>query len=167
MSTDFFYRLGLFLVLGFLQVLVFNHMHLFGYAIPFVYVFFVLTFRRNYPRWAVLLWCFCLGLAIDVFSSTPGVAAAALTFIGLLQPYMLTLFAPRDSAEDMEGSIRTLGITRFLYYDTITSFIFCLLFFALEDFSFFNILSFTASVLGSTAFTAVTVYMAEYICHKQ
>lgn len=44
-----------------------------------------------------------MGLCIDVFANTPGVAAASMTFIGLLQPYLFELFVPRDSADDLEA----------------------------------------------------------------
>ena len=67
-------RLALFVVLSLAQVLVFNHIHLFGYATLLLLVYFVVTFPRNYPRWAMLLWSFFLGLFADLFSNTPGMA---------------------------------------------------------------------------------------------
>ena len=53
-------RALLFLVLCLAQALVFNHIHLFGYATVLLYVYFVVMFPRNYPRWALLLWSFSL-----------------------------------------------------------------------------------------------------------
>ena len=47
------------------QALVFNYIHLFGYATVLLYVYFVVMFPRNYPRWAILLWSFFLGLSAD------------------------------------------------------------------------------------------------------
>lgn len=88
MSIDLIKRLGIFVVLVLVQGLVFNHIHLFNCATPLLYIFMVLHFRRNHPRWSVMLWSFMMGLCIDVFANTPGVAAASMTFIGLLQPYL-------------------------------------------------------------------------------
>lgn len=88
MSIDLMKRLGIFVVLVLVQGLVFNHIHLFNCATPLLYIIMVLHFRRNHPRWAVLLWCFMMGLCIDVFANTPGVATASMTLVGLLQPYL-------------------------------------------------------------------------------
>ena len=108
MSIDLIKRLGIFVVLVLVQGLVFNHIHLFNCATPLLYILMVLHFRRNHPRWSVMLWSFMMGLCIDVFANTPGVAAASMTFIGLLQPYLFELFVPRDSADDLEPSMRTI-----------------------------------------------------------
>lgn len=89
MNINFLKRLLLFLVLLVAQVLVLNHIHLFGYATPMLYIYFVISFQRGYPRWAVMVWSFLLGLGIDVANNTPGLAAASMTLLGLLQPYVL------------------------------------------------------------------------------
>jgi rod shape-determining protein MreD len=83
-SVEIFKRLGWFVLLCVVQVLVLNNIHLFGVATPLLYVWFPLTFHRNTPQWAALLWSFALGLAIDVFSNTPGLAAGSLTLIGMI-----------------------------------------------------------------------------------
>lgn len=67
MRIEVFIRLTEFVILLLVQVLVFNHVHLFGCAIPLVYLYCALDFRRGYPKWAILLWCFAMGLAIDTF----------------------------------------------------------------------------------------------------
>ena len=138
MSVEFFKRLGWFVVLCLVQVLILNHIHLFDLAIPLLYVYFTITFQRGTPKWMILLWSFALGLAIDVFSNTPGLASASLTLIAVIQPYLLELFVPRDSVENLEVSISTLGIGKFIIYSAVLLVVYCLAFFALEAFSFFN-----------------------------
>ena len=76
-----------FVVLLLVQALVLNRIHLFNCATPLLYVYVAMLFRRNFPRWAILVSCFTMGLCVDIFSNTPGVAAGAMTLIGLLQPY--------------------------------------------------------------------------------
>ena len=138
MSVEFFKRLGWFVVLCLVQVLILNHIHLFDLAIPLLYVYFTITFQRGTPKWMILLWSFALGLAIDVFSNTPGLASGSLTLIAVIQPYLLELFVPRDSAENLEVSISTLGIGKFMIFSAVLLVVYCLAFFALEAFSFFN-----------------------------
>lgn len=152
-----------FIILCIVQVLVLNHIELFGCATPFLYVYFIMLFRRGFPRWAVLLWSFFLGIFIDMFSNTPGVAASSATFIGLLQPYLLNLFAPRDSSDDMMPTMKSLGVARYVYYTIICVFIFNLLFFTVEMFSFFNWLQWALNLCGSTVLTVVLILVIENV----
>ena len=138
MSVDFFKRLGWFVILCLVQVLILNHIHLFDVAIPLLYVYFTITFQRGTPKWMILLWSFALGLAIDVFSNTPGLASGSLTLIAAIQPYLLEIFVPRDASENLEVSISTLGVGKFLVFCVILLVVYCLAFFALEAFSFYN-----------------------------
>lgn len=160
MSIDLIKRLVMFVVLLLAQGLVFNHIHLFNCATPLLYIIFVLHFRRNHPRWSVMLWSFTLGLCVDVFANTPGVAAASMTGIGLLQPYLFEMFIPRDSADDLEPSIRTLGSSYF-WYVLIMVIAYCLLFFTLETFNFFNWLQWLECIGGSALLTYVLVFVIE------
>ena len=152
-----------FIILCIVQVLVLNHIELFGCATPFLYVYFIMLFRRGFPSWAVLLWSFFLGIFIDMFSNTPGVAASSATFIGLLQPYLLNLFAPRDSSDDMMPTMKSLGVARYVYYTIICVFIFNLLFFTVEMFSFFNWLQWALNICGSTVLTVVLILVIENV----
>ena len=102
MNIDIFKRLLLFVILVLAQVLVLNHIHLMGCAIPLLYVYFILGINRLCPQWATLLWGFALGLSIDTFSNTPGLAASSLTLVALLQPYILNMFIAHDNQDDVK-----------------------------------------------------------------
>jgi rod shape-determining protein MreD len=166
MSIDLVKQLGLFIVMCAVQILILNHIHLFDVATPFLFVYFAISFRRNTPKWAVLLWCFAMGLAVDVFSNTPGLAAGSLTLVGLIQPYLLELFTPRDSIEDLECSAATLGMGKFALLSFILLFVFCLLFFALEAFTFFNWIYWLICTGSSTVLTLVLILAIESIRKK-
>jgi hypothetical protein len=43
----------------------------------------------------------CLGLGIDVFSNTPGLAAGSMTLVAAVQPYIMQLFIQRDDEDDV------------------------------------------------------------------
>lgn len=161
MSADLLKRLLTFVILVLVQGLVFNHIHLFNCATPLLYIFMVLHFPRNYPRWAELLWCFSLGLCVDAFANTPGVATVSMTFVGLLQPYLFELLVPRDSAEDLVPSMRTIGVVKYSWYTFMITFVFALLFFTLESFNFFNWLHWLLCVGTSTVLTFILVMAIE------
>ena len=131
-------RLGMFVVLLLVQVLVLNHVWLLNVATPLLYVYFAVTFPRNTEKGEVLVWCFLLGLFIDIFSNTPGLAAGSLTLIGMIQTYLVELFIPRDSVENLEVSAATLGWGKFSMLSGMLILLYCLLFFILEAFNFFD-----------------------------
>ncbi|MGI6242890.1 MAG: rod shape-determining protein MreD [Prevotella sp.] len=161
MNIDFLRRLLLFVVLLLVQVLVLNHIHLFDYATPLLYVYFVISFRRNYPKWGILIWSFLMGLSIDIFSNTPGMAAASMTMIAMLQPSVMELLVLRDSDEDLQPSISALSFSRYLYYVIILTLTYCLLFFTIESFDFFNWKEWGFNILGSTALTVTLIMVVD------
>lgn len=161
MNIDFFKRLATFVALLLVQGLVLNNIHLFNCATPMLPVILVLHFRRNFPRWAMLMWAFMLGLCVDVFANTPGVAAASMTAVAFIQPYFLQLFLSRDSADDLVPSMRTIGFGSYFWYVFVLVLIYCLLFFTLETFNFFNWQQWLECVGGSFALSFVLIMAIE------
>lgn len=161
MTIDILKGVLLFAILLLLQVLVFNHIHLFGYATPLLYIYSMMLFRRNFPKWLILASGFLGGLMIDIFSNTPGLTAASMTLLGLLQPYILMLFIPRDSIEEFQPSIKSLGNAPFTGYLFVLVFIYCLTFFTLEAFNFFNWIYWIKCVTGSTVITFIFLLAIE------
>ena len=159
-------RLIMFVVLLVVQVLVLNHVWLLNVATPLLYVYFAITFPRNSEKGEVLVWCFLLGLLIDIFSNTPGLAASTLTLIGMIQVYLVELFIPRDSAENIEVSAATLGWGKFTTLSGILTLIYCLLFFLLEAFNFFDWQLWLLRTLCSAALSLVMMLAIESIRSK-
>lgn len=161
MNLIFLKGVLLFAILLLAQVLVLNHIHLFDCATPLLYVYVVLQFRRNYPRWGILLVSFLLGLVVNIFSNTPGVAAASMTFLGFLQPYVFAMFLNRDSDEDLQPSMKSLGFAKFFYYAAVLVVVYCAIFFTIETFSFFNGLLWLECVGGSAMLTILLILAIE------
>lgn len=161
MVIDTLKRFVAFVALCLAQALVLNHIHLFNVMTPLLYVYFVIAFPRNYPKWAILLWSFFLGLCIDMLSNTPGMASGALTLVGAIQPYLMELFVPRDSIENLKCSAHTLGWAKFSLLAFLLTFILCLAFFTLEMFSFFNWQHWLLCISTSTVLTLVIILALE------
>ena len=143
------------------QAVVLGRIHLFNCATPLFYVYFVTQFPRNYPKWGILLWSFLLGLMLDTFSNTPGLAAASLTVIAAIQPYYFELFVPRDSVEDLKPALSTLGPLKYSYYIIIMVLLYCLIFYSLELFTYFNWVQWALCVGGSAAITLMLIFTFE------
>jgi rod shape-determining protein MreD len=102
-----------------------------------------------------------MGLLVDIFSNTPGVAAASLTLIAAIQPYFFSLYVSRDAAEQMEPSLINMGLTKYSYYIVILVLLYCLLFYTLEMFSFSNLVEWLKCVVGSTLVTLALIFTFE------
>ncbi len=166
MSFELIKRLSLLFVLCAVQILFLNHIRLFGVATPMLYILFVIIFHRSTPKWAMLLWSFTMGLAIDVFSNTPGLAAGSMTLIAAIQPYLLELFVPRDSIDELRVSSSTLGIGKYITFSTILTVIYCLVFFALEAFSFYDWIHWLTCAGSSALLTLILILSIETVRKK-
>lgn len=166
MTVELLKRAVWFLVFVLAQVIVLGRIHLLGVATPLLYVYFVLQFERNYPKWAILLWGFFMGLCVDIFSNTLGVATASLTMIAALQPYYYELFVPRDSVDDLKPSMTNLTPVKYSYYVVPLVLLYCIVFFTLESFSFFEWWHWLLCVVGSTLITLVFIYTLEVVKSK-
>lgn len=164
---DTVWKVVSFVVLLLVQVLVLNHVRLLGYATPLLYCYFIIDFRRGYPRWATLLWGFFLGLAVDIFANTPGVATGSMTLIALLQPYLMELFIPRDSADNLHPTLRNIGLGKYAMFSSLLVFVYCLSFYSLELFNFFNWELWLLSVVGSTVITEVLILVVDNLRRKK
>lgn len=161
MNVTFAKGILLFVTLLLVQILVFNHIHLFNYATPILYIYIALRFKRDFPRWGMLLTCFLMGLFIDTFSNTAGMATISMTFIGFVRPYLLMPFLNRDSADDLTPDMNTLGTAKFTYFTMATILLYCLIFFTIESFSFSNWQQWLGCTAGSFALTTILILVIE------
>ena len=138
------------------HTLVFNHIHLMGYATPMPYVYALIILPHGTARWIYVVLGFCIGIVIDILSNTVGAAAAALTLVGLLTPLLLRTFAPDDKLEEeFTPSIKTMQWGVFLKLAVVVTLIHTLVFFLLETFSLFDALEILIKVGSSTALTVI------------
>ncbi len=151
----------LIIVFSLAQALFLGRIHVFGAVVPLLYAYFPMLFRRGYPRWAQLLLCFFMGLSVDIFSNTPGLAATTTTLVGFAQPYLLELYLKKEDAPDYAPGIRTMGFWKFFSYVLILTMLFTLTFFTLEAFSFHNPLEWLISVIGSTLLTLALILVVD------
>lgn len=157
-------RIGWFLLLLLLQVLVFNHIHIFGYATPMPYVYFLLLLPTSTPRWAYVLIGFLLGLGIDIFSNTPGMAAASMCLSGLLVPPLISFFLPADREnETFIPSVRSMEWGGFLRLATCSTVVNTVAFFCIEYFSFHNWNVLLINIFGSLALTLLFIAAMELL----
>lgn len=167
MTIDTFKKFLMFAVLCVVQVLVLNQICLFGCAKPLLYVYMITTFPCTYPKWGVLLWAFALGFVIDVFSNTPGVAAASLTAVAVVQPYFLRLFVSNEMIDDVKPTLHDMGPMKYSFYIVTMVMLYCTLFCLFESFHLFDVTELIYKVLGSTLLTVVLILTIENMQKKR
>jgi hypothetical protein len=97
MNSDFFKILGRFLLLIPLQVLIANHMRIFGYINPQICLLFVIWYPLRKDITGLLLSTFLFGILLDSFSNSGGVNTAALLFVCYVRlPIIKFIFNDKD-----------------------------------------------------------------------
>ena len=150
-----------------MQALLLNNICLFGLATPFVYVYMLLTIDRETNRNALMVIAFLLGLAVDIFSNTPGVNAGASVMVAFMRPGLLRLFSPRDVYENFEPGIYTLGFGPFARYAFVTLLLHHAALFFLEAFSLVSMGYLLSRILCSALLSLVFVLAIEFVRHKR
>ena len=158
MIITYIHRIGWFIGLVLLQVLILNNVHIAGYATPFLYIYFILKFNSGTSRNELMLWAFFFGL-----TDTPGMNAAATVLLAFLRPSLLRLFTPRDNQDNLVPSFKSMGITPFLKYTTASVFIHSLALLSIEFFSFSGIWLLLLRVALCTVLTVTCIVAVEGI----
>ena len=161
--TKLTHQIGWLLGLAMLQVLVLNHMHIGGYATPFLYIYLILKLHTRIGRNTLMLGAFALGLLIDMFGNTPGVNAASATLLAFSRTSILRLVTLRDMDEGFRPSVRSLGMSSFIRYVFLSSCLFCTALFLIDTFSFYDLPVLLLKILSSIISTMFCIFCVEML----
>ena len=151
-----------FFLLIFVQILVLNNIQLGSYINPFLYVLFIILLPFETPKWILIILGFSIGLIVDIFSGTPGMHAAATTFVAFARPFILQVITNRDGYEiGTKPTISYYGIMWFIKYTFLLIFLHHFVLFFLEIFRFTNFFQTFTKVVFSSMFTFVLVMMSQ------
>ncbi len=165
MITQFLQRLLWLVVLVTAQMVVFNYIHVMGYATPLPFVYLVMLFPLGTSRWSILLWGFVCGLLCDITSLTLGIGAASMTLVAFVQPVLLQLMVPKDAPEDLQPSFSSMGFWTYFNYAAILTLLFVLSYFALQSFSFNHIVDLSIACTSSWLMTFLFCLLFEGLRH--
>ena len=93
--------------------------------------------------------------------------AAAATVLAFMREPILRLVTLRDSAEDFEPGIRSMGFSPFFRYILLCTFLFCTLLLVIDTFSFFNLPVLLLKILTDAFITIVCIVCAEAVRRKK
>ena len=119
-----------------MQVLVFDNIRMGNYIHPYIYVLFVMLLPFDTPRWSLLINGFLIGMAVDIFSGTPGLNAAATVFMAFVRPFIIGITTRKSDIEGKKDpSVSEMGLEWFLVYGILLLLLHNLVLFWLEAFS--------------------------------
>ena len=150
----------MFVLLVLLQVTVLNRISFLGYAVPFLYIYFVIKLPIGMNRSLVVVLSFILGFIIDIFCNTPGMNAAATTFAAFLRRPIQNLFFSVDDYNEQTPRLSLLGST-FIKYAIAVCFVHTVALISIESFSYFNIVSVLLRIGLSTVITSILIFALE------
>jgi rod shape-determining protein MreD len=153
----------IFIILMFLQVMLFNNIQFSGYINPYVYLMLILLLPVEIPSWLLLIISFITGLTVDFFSGTPGMHASASVLAGFSRPYALRIISPRDGYEPgATPSMEIYGFRWFLLYTVTIVLIHHFALFYMEVFRFTDFFRTFLRVILSSIFSTIFILLAEY-----
>lgn len=152
------------MVLVLFQVLIVNHIRLGGYVHPYIYLLFVMLLPINMPKWQLLLCGFGVGLAVDLFTGTPGLHAGATTLMAFCRPSILKLVSGNQKFENIqEPDLGQLGGVWFIRYSVCMVLVHHFTLFILESFSFKLMGQVLLRILLSAPVTIFLIMMILYL----
>lgn len=144
----------LFISLILIQVLVCNNLLLFGVAVPFIYIYFIISLPLNLGGSLLMLTAFLMGFLVDLFGDTLGLNCMACLLLSVLKKPLFYAYMPKeDKFIDASPGNRSMGWPGYIKYTLTLSAIFCFLIFSIELFSFASFGRIVAMAASSTLFT--------------
>ncbi|MDE6286647.1 MAG: rod shape-determining protein MreD [Muribaculaceae bacterium] len=141
------------------QAVIFNNLALFGVALPLVFIYVIISLPVTLAaNWAMTIG-FLSGLAVDVFSDTPGLNALSCTVLAFVRRPVLHLYVPQDEElGPVSLGLQSLGQENYLKYMITMVVIYCTLVFTIEAFELFNLRLWLLRIVCSSLYTFVFVY---------
>jgi hypothetical protein len=157
-----------FVFLVLFQVLVLNHINLGGYINPYFYIYFILLLPFATPKWMLLLSGFAIGIAVDIFTHTLGLNAAACVLMAFARPFVIERISTGNEYQIGEQpSLRFQDLRWFSYYTVVLVMLHHFTLFYLEAFRFREFFSTFFRFLLSSLFTIVLVFVSEYLFYNR
>ena len=156
-----------FVFLVLLQGLILNNVDLFGFINPNLYILFILLLPIETNAVAVLGLSLVFGLCVDMFSLTWGMHTSACVFIAFVRPYLFRILAPRDGyVFGASPNMSNMGISWFLVYAFIITFIHHMVLYYVEVFRFEELLFAFGRAFLSTIFTFILIILAQFLTFR-
>jgi hypothetical protein len=147
-----------------LQILTVSHFELSYYINPYVHLLFLLTLPNTIPFAALLFLAFASGLTLDMFLNTTGLHASASVLMAFCRPFLLRILTPKGNYEATQNpNINSPGLSWFVGYLFIHTFIYESYYFTIEVFTFRNFSQTFLKIILSVIFSVGLMTLLAYL----
>lgn len=164
MNNEVIRQLVRFIALLVAQILICNHVFVFGFINPDIYLMALLLLPMTLPKSAQYAIAFATGFIVDIFDMTFGIhAMAALTLIAL-RPFVIKLLSiNKKKTDDTAPSPKNRDFKWLLYYTMLMVFIHQFFVCMIESWSLNRFGITLLSIAINTGFTSLLILCIEYI----
>jgi hypothetical protein len=126
---------------------------------------FVLWLPFNISRIGLLITGFITGMALDYFTMTPGLHAAACVLVAYARPFIINILTPKETSEFnyREPSPKSLGWTPYFVYIFVLTLLHHGYLTLLEWLSFGTFLGFLIKIVATTAISMLLIFTIELL----
>ncbi|SNR78863.1 rod shape-determining protein MreD [Lutibacter flavus] len=156
-----------FIGLVLLQVLIFNHINLFGYLNPMVYIAWILLFPIRKNKSLFLILSFLLGLSIDFFSDSGGINAAATLAIAFIRLPILKMVLRKTDFDFLLFNLRAVSFSKAFIFIVILTIIHHFIVFSLEYFSLNSFYPIISNTILTSVFTIIIIILGIILFSKK
>ena len=139
------------------------------YITPYLYFIFILWMPFGTSRLSITLLGFLIGFILDLFSSTPGLHAAACGLMAYVRPSILNLLLAQETSEEInkEPSVATMGWGPYIVYTLVITFIHHFYLVLLEWLQFGSFGYFIGKVTATSLMSVLLIILVELIMNRR
>lgn len=146
-----------FLFLILLQVLILNHVFLYGYVNPMLYILFIFLYPLRVEKVNFLILSFLLGLCIDFFSNSGGINASATLLIAYIRLPILHIILNKTEFDYLLFSIKKLNFLQAIIYIFSLTFIHHTIVYILTLYKTQGIITIFENIFITTIFSGILI----------
>jgi hypothetical protein len=153
-----------------IQIIILNEIPpIHQFVTPYLYFIFILWLPFGTSRIVTTLFGFGIGYALDMFTNTPGLHAAAASLIGYLRPTILNILLAQELSEELnkEPSIATMGWGPFAFYIFSLTFVHHFYLVLLEWLQFGNFSYFIGKVFFTSLLSILLILLVELLLNRR
>ena len=161
--SDWLKYIGIFIMLLFLQVLLFDNLHWLGLVHPFIYIWAIILLPIELPRWLQMLIGAAIGMVMDLFTHAPGIHMAGCVMIAYLRPLLVAGVV--QDIDRLKGAVTsdTIGMGNWMRILAILVAVHHIIVFMLEAFTFAHFGFTLLQIILSGIFSYAMLLMLEYL----
>ena len=156
-----------FVILVLIQGVIISQVQVSRYAVPLLYVVFILKLTSDTGRKSLLFYSFLIGLCVDMFGNTPGLNATASLWLAMARPSLLRWQTSRDSSDSFVPGIKSMRLAPYLRYVFPSVLLHSAVLNVVDAFSVAKISDIVIATLADTAVTVALIMIIELVGRKK